>query len=644
MSQPHRVVLGQIVQLQRGAFCLISYGKGCFLVRDERTGDEEVIHYRELARQLRPGESLRAEPPKKEVPLAQTLDALDDNAKLLAFHLQELLDEETPTLGRIASKVKELEGLGIKMSETTLKRRLRRYREAGIAGLADRRVAKVKAPLSRTASEIRTIVGELLDGYRGRSSVTYTSIRADVKKQLRDLYPDAATRPQSPSLSTIMRLVKELAGDQDPTRAAARRETDALVPKRAFRPRGVSAPGDECQADTTVFDAFVRMPDGKVERPHLTILLDRKTRSILSHAFTIGPPTGYDHALLLANALVPRRSRSWNQLYTSLGLEEMPWAKHLTDQQRESFDAHRPYIFPRRILIDNGQDYRSLVFRAACERYGISITEAPPQSPTSKAHVERNFGTINSKFTQYLPGYAGGSINRKGQRAEKEDVMNLRDVDELFDRWVSIVYQNREHSGLRDYDDPTLRHTPNTMFMASVAVAGHFAIPLPEDDFIALMPSERRTVQSDGISFRGRTYDSPHLLPYRRQRDLDGAARQVEMHFDPADKHQVWVRSDDGTWITCTWTALPGMQRPLDSELMRRAADFTRGTTTFTDDTADDMMLELREAVVRESAERSRVELEERRSQRRAETRAARKAALDEAGLNEDDDFELDVA
>ena len=656
MRKPRTVKLGQLIKLLSGHFIITGYGKGGFRLREEQTGEEMVMHYAELSRQLEPGESVAMED-KKEDTLAQTLDALNAEALEIIPHLQELIDG-TPAVGserrpqydtalpmshRLPRKVKELKDLGMTtMSEATLKRRLRRYRELGVAGMSDGRKVRSKKPLSRIDEEVVELLSEIVDGYAGRSTVTYTKVRADLKILLREKYPDAAERPTLPSLSTVMRAVTMLSGDQNPTRAAARRQTDALVPQRYFKPRQVAAPGDECQVDTTVFDAFVRMPNGKIDRPHLTVLMDKKTRSIISHAFTVGAPTGYDHALLLANALVPRRLRSWSKNYDALNLHEMPWASHLNDHQRALFDTHRPYIFPRRILIDNGQDYKSLVFRAACERYGISITEAPPQSPTTKGHIERQFGTIRSKFTQFLPGYVGGNVAMRGEKAAREKVLSLQDVDDLFDRWVAVVWANREHSGLRDYDDPTFRHTPNTMYMASLEHTGHFTVALQEEDFIALMPSERRTVQTDGISFRKRTYDSPHLIRYRRLRNIDGSPTQVVVHYDPTDRNQIWVREEDGNWITCKWTALPGMERPLDSELMQRAADYARTATALTDDAADDLMLELRQAVETEATDRERAEQMRQRADRLAARRAAR--AAERAALHDDDDddnFEL---
>jgi len=181
------------------------------------------------------------------------------------------------------------------------------------------------------------------------------------------------------------------------------------------------------------------------------------------------------------------------------------------------------------------------------------------------------------------------------------------------------------------------------MYMASLELTGHFTVALQEEDFISLTPSTRRAVQSDGISFNNRTYDSPHLLPYRRLRNIDGSTSQVEVHFDPSDRNQIWVRAEDNSWITCRWTVLPGMERPLDSELMRRAGDFSRQGATLSDDEADDLLLELRDAIEREALERDQAERKQLRADRLAERRAAKRAQRAMEIDDDDDDFEFEA-
>lgn len=500
------------------------------------------------------------------------------------------------------------------ITERTLQRRLKAFEQEGAAGLRDRRhTRKEEAVFSRVHPDVILLLAKIVRSYRGRSSTSYSAIRAELELALMEEFPDAGSRPGLPSLKSIERYVKKLAGDQDPTTPAAQRKTADLSPKRTFRPRPPAAPGDECQMDTTVFDAFVRMPDGRVARPHLTILVDVRTRSIIGFNFTDGAPSGEDHACLLARVLVPHPLRPWSARYKELDLPEMPWAPYVDDEPNR-YDTHRPYIVPRRIVVDNGRDYIGDAFGAACDRYGISRTEAPPKSPTTKSHVERTFRSITTMFARHLPGYAGSNTQERGVEPEEEDVLELRVVAQLFDEWIAVIWQNREHDGLVDPLEPSLSHTPNSMYAASIELTGHFVVPLGEEDYIALMPRTKRTVQSDGIELNGRRYDSPYLAPMRLKKDENGDGHQVFVHFDRGDPSQVWVwSSEDGNWITCEWTADMGLSRPNERKLLAKAAALAKKNKALTNEEAHALTVRLR------------IDAREAEKKRRAEERETRK-------------------
>ncbi len=643
MRKPRTILIGQTIELTDGLYKLVGYEGVVYRLRHELTDETIVLHQSELFRLLAPGERLdavEAEPEddskkkrKKKVlmPIAEALDHLDADTVALIPHLQELVDgtapdggelrakydPRLPMKGRLECKMKELDDLGMPMPYRTLQRRLQRYRDGGVAALGDKRTHDRKEEVfSRADERVITTLRRVLKTYAGRSKTSYAVIRADLKLELEDEYPHPNDRPTLPSTSTVERYVKQLSGNQDPTTLAQLRNTAALVPKHTFRKREVTAPGDECQMDTTWFDAFVRMPDGSVIRPHLTTLMDKRTRSIIGFNFTDGAPVAEDHAWLIARTLVPHSLRPWSNQYAELELPEMPWAK-LVEDQDHSYDTFRPYIFPRRILVDNGQDYRGIVVHAACTRYGMHITETPPRTPTGKPHVERHFDTIKTMFTRHLPGYAGGSLAERGAKAEEEDVLELRTVIELFDRWVSIIWQNREHEGLTDPLEPTFVHSPNSMYAASIEYTGQFMLPLGEEDFIALMPRTDRTVQVDGILFGGRTYDSPHLAPLRLQKDADGHSIKVPVHYDRLDPSQVWVLSPtDGEWITCGWTDDAGLLRPNERAMLHDARTIGKTSKRFTND-------EAHEFVARSRREAGAVE-----KALRAEAAAAKKKAV----------------
>lgn len=628
------------------------FGSWSGKLRNEVTAETVLFDHLELARLLPPEAPLKTDKPTGAKPtIHAALESLDSETRALIPHLRELVDG-TPAVGdeprpeyalsvpmkwRLESKLLELDKLRIDMSIATLKRRLKRYREEGAAGLGDGRSKRTEAPLVRVNEDVLDALAHLIAHHKGRTATSYTALRAELSSRLVEAFPDPADRPALPSISSVERYVRFLSGDQNPTASANKRATAALSPKHTFRQRMVSAPGDECQIDTTRFDAMVRMPDGSIKRPHLTTLIDKRTRSIVGSQFTAEAPRGEDHAVLIARTLVPRKLRPWSKHYAQLDLPEMPWAPYAEDGHDDYDDTHRPYIFPRRIVVDNGQDYRSVVLLATCQRYGIHLTEAPPKTPTGKAHVERHFGTIRTLFTQYLPRYVGHNVDDRGEKSTKNDEpLDLRTVSELFDRWVAIVWQNREHTGLIDPHEPGMRHTPNSMYAASLELHGTFMIPLGEEDYIALMPRVQRTVQVDGVEFRGRKYDSPHLAPMRLQKDSKGKSVPVDVHYDHADHSQVWVRStDDGAWVICEWSEDSGLARPHEQALLARAKELTRTKKGFSNSRAHDLMVQLRDESMSEERRRKAAEKEAEKAKRmQARRDAKRLAEIELAGSN----------
>lgn len=626
MRRPRTILIGQTIELIDGMYTLVGYEGVVFRLRNELTNEVVVLHQSELFRLMARGERLdaleedsttneedesttRKKKQKVLTSLQEALDRLDADTVMLVPHLQELLDgtpvdggelqakydPRLPMTGRLQAKMKELDDLGMPMPYRTLQRRFQRFKDGGVAALGDKRThGRKEETFARADERVIAALRRVLKSYAGRSKTSYAIIRTDLKLELEDEFPHPNDRPALPSTSSVERYVKMLSGNQDPTTSAELRATAALVPKHTFRKRAVTAPGDECQMDTSLFDAFVRMPDGSVIRPHLTTLIDKRTRSIIGFNFTEGAPVGEDHAWLIARTLVPHALRPWSAQYAELELPEMPWAKFVEGEDHK-YDTYRPYIFPRRILVDNGQDYRGIVVLGACNRYGMHITETPPRTPTGKPHVERHFSTIKTMFTRHLPGYAGGNLAERGVKPEEENVLELRTVIELFDRWVAIIWQNREHEGLTDPLEPTFVHSPNSMYAASLEYTGHFMLPLGEEDYIALMPRTDRTVQVDGIAFRGRVYDSPYLAPMRLQKDADGHSVKVAVHYDRHDPSQVWVLSpQDGQWITCGWTDDTGLLRPNERAMLHDAKKLAKATKRFTNDEAHDFVARTR--------------------------------------------------
>jgi len=133
--------------------------------------------------------------------------------------------------------------------------------------------------------------------------------------------------------------------------------------------------------------------------------------------------------------------------------------------------------------------------------------------------------------------------------------------------WLLCGWQARPHDALRDPYFPRRPVSPNDKYAALVAAAGYLPLTLTGEDYLELLPVAWRAINDYGIRIDYRTYDSPELGPWRRQHSGIAARRGLwEVHHDPYDLSQVFVRTPDG-WVTAPWTHLPMISAPF--------ADFT---------------------------------------------------------------------
>ena len=55
-----------------------------------------------------------------------------------------------------------------------------------------------------------------------------------------------------------------------------------------------------------------------------------------------------------------------------------------------------------------------------------------------KGTVERTFASIASLFAQYVAGYAGRSVDRRGKNAERDAAWSLVELQDLLDEWIVV--------------------------------------------------------------------------------------------------------------------------------------------------------------------------------------------------------------
>ncbi|WP_105035166.1 Mu transposase C-terminal domain-containing protein [Cryobacterium aureum] len=658
--------VGAEVRLTNGNFVLASVSGAGLKLRNTDTGEYTVIPVSEMPLALE-------EPPERTEVDARDVDLATEEertyAELLAAHLEEMT-RGTPLPGsgaqrpeyelrdstasaRLRTKSKELTALGMRMSEVTLKRKKALYNKHGVAGLIDRRELFKPMPLARADDRVLEALRVVLAKEKNKSTGSMERIAENVKEELLKRFPGQVVTV--PSRTTLWRYVTYLAKGRYTLGNAANRRSKANAPDRMFESRPAIMPGHEVQIDSSPFDILVIDGTGRPTRAVLTIMVDKATRSIIANSVVLKASKGVDHALLLAKAVVPRPLRPGGEHFTKHELPVMPWVKLLEPEDAARYDAAQAFIVPQRIMVDNGADYISTVFRSACEQLGISITESSTYSPTDKAMVERTFHSIKTLFAQHLPGYTGGTVTNRGADPSKDaDLLDIYTLTELFDRWVTIVWQNLRHDALRDPLESSVLHTPNSMYMAMFDLTGYVPIPLTADDYISLMPIEFRTIQADGIALGRRRYDSPLLHPYRLMESGDASrSGKWAVRYDPYNPGAVWIMDQDsGEWIECRWMNGDAFKKPFSRHIRSEAKRIVEDMGMAGDQSAlrltQDILASTRAARAQMEAEEERNRVAAHRDKlsgvpaptRTAKTRSAKQnVSPKEAGLDTENSY-----
>ncbi|MFJ2137004.1 hypothetical protein ACIOMQ_40565 [Streptomyces sp. NPDC087845] len=402
----------------------------------------------------------------------------------------------------------------------------------------------------------------MLRSRRGRSKGTVSGLMPLVEQLLEERHGGAVPMPPQ---ATFYRLVRQLAHPADhPGRPV--RNPPITEGRRAMTPTVALRPGEQVQIDTTRLDVLALFDDGTLGRPELTIAIDVATRAILATVLCPGGTQAVDAALLLAEMAVPHPARpSWPEALHFTHSAVLPGGRLLSLDERLKGAAARPVVMPETIVVDRGKVFVSRAFTAACETLGISVQVAPPFTPTAKSIVERTFGSINSLFCQHLPGYTGSDVTRRGRDIEREACYTVAQLQDLLDEWL-VHWHHRLHEGLRHPVLPRAALTPNQMWAALVAVAGYVPVPLSGSGYLELLPVRWQAITERGIRIHHHTYDSDLLGPYRGQdSDVTARGRKWEVHTNPHDVRQIWVRLPEIGLTGIPWIHrehAPPVQRP----------------------------------------------------------------------------------
>ncbi|WP_406510939.1 Mu transposase C-terminal domain-containing protein [Streptomyces sp. NBC_00212] len=362
-----------------------------------------------------------------------------------------------------------------------------------------------------------------------------------------------------PSQRTLYRLFDKMAIGTHATGSATTRRSVNARPAGPFGEVPACAPGEWMQIDSTPLDVLVRLDEGIAEKVELTGMVDLATRSL--PAAVLRPTTkAADASALLARSVTPELMRpGWSEALR-MSRSVLPHRRLLGLDERLEHAAARPVIVPDTIVCDHGKVFISNNFRASCRYLGISLQPTHKASPFEKGTIEKTLGSVATLFAQFVAGYTGRSVDRRGRGLENGPLWSLPELQSLLDEWIVAVWQNRPHDALRDPDLPKRAFSPNEKYATLLESCGYVPAPLSGEDYVELLPERWQAVNSYGIRINHRTYDGRELAPLRRQHSGVVEKKGLwEIHYDPYDVSRVWVRDRRGEtdqWITVFWKHL----------------------------------------------------------------------------------------
>ncbi|WP_020550095.1 DDE-type integrase/transposase/recombinase [Embleya scabrispora] len=468
---------------------------------------------------------------------------------------------------RDAAKAREMSALGFgPVTRTTVERMRHAYRRQGLWGLVDKRSARPSSATGRADERVVAAVLEAMRRQRGRSKGTVKGLRVLAGQILEETHGRDVVALPSPA--TFYRLVNALA---DPGERPGRPARTATGAGRSVAPLGVVRPGEQVQIDTTRLDVMAVLEDGGLGRPELTIAVDVATRSILAAVLCPAGTKAVDAALLLAEMAVPHPARPTWPAALELSVAAVPYERLLSLDERLEGAAARPVVVPETIVVDRGKVFVSESFVAACETLGISVQPAPPRRPTAKAVVERTFGAINTLFCQHVAGYTGSNVTRRGRDVADEACWTVPQLQDFLDEWIVCGWQRQPHEGLRNPVLPRAPLSPNQAWAALIAMCGYVPLPLTGRDYLELLPVRWHRITERGIRIDHRTYDHEVLDPVRGQSSgVGGRQGRWEVHHNPHDGRQVWIRLPDGELTEIPWIHRDHVHRPFDDCMWRQ--------------------------------------------------------------------------
>ena len=405
------------------------------------------------------------------------LTALSETQRAQAQARYQLLEPYLSGRATLASLI-EIHGL----ARRTAQRWVKRYREAGLVGLA--RQPRSDRGQRRMDPTLQHLIEALaLQKTKPTAAAIHREIQSLAEQQGWDV----------PSYECIYDIVKALAPRlvvlAHEGSYAYQQQYDLLYRREAH------APNEIWQADHTCLDIWLVTDEGQTARPWLTIIEDDFSRCIA------GYDVSFDYPSILK---------------TCLTLRQAIW--------RKSDPRWRICGIPQIFYTDHGSDFTSTQLEQVAADLKMQLVYSIAGMPRGRGKVERFFQTVNQLFLSHLPGFIAGEDGKPTSKP----TLTLSAFQTLWHDFLLDTYLPRTQKALGT--DPKSR-------WESQGFLPHMPMSLEQLDLLLMTSARTRRVRRDGIHFHNLRYIDTTLAAY--------IGEEVVIRYDLRDMAEIRVFHND---------------------------------------------------------------------------------------------------
>lgn len=424
--------------------------------------------------------------------------------------IKPLLNYEQHCPASVKERAKE-----VGVSDRSLYRWIQAYNSLGsIAGLVSRKRgwAEGNSRLSKEQDELVTAVINEFYLHKQRPTIEQT---------IREVQRVASQKGlDSPSRRTIRQRILRISEEE-----RLRKRGQKEKAKNKFTPKPNSFPNvdfplsviqiDHTPVDLIIVDNQYRKPIG---RPYLTLAMDVYSRMITGYYLSLDAPSVTSVAMCIARSILPKE-------------------RLLLDHNVKGEWA--VFGYPNKIHVDNGADFRSLDLSKSCEAHGIALEFRPVGRPEFGGHIERVIGT----FMKEVHGLSGTTFSNTKEKdtyqSEAEAVMTLDEFETWLVNYIVNVYHKRTHSALGM--SPVQKWKLGIFGDKDHVGCGCPQLPVNEQTLLLdFLPSEKRTIQHNGVTIDGLRYYDVALNMYINDSDESGKSKEFLFRRDPRNIGRIW--------------------------------------------------------------------------------------------------------